>query len=157
MKFSYQLILFLIVNFGALAIGSWLMGGESQGEWYKSLNKAPWTPPGWVFGAAWTIVMITFSIFMAKTTEGKAIWNVNSALIGLFWAQWILNIAWNYIFFNQKWVGFGLAEITVLFAAILIITYLGARSHGLTALWALPYLIWLMIAISLNGYIMLRN
>jgi tryptophan-rich sensory protein len=27
---------------------------------YLNLNKAPWTPAGWVFGAAWTSVMLFF-------------------------------------------------------------------------------------------------
>jgi hypothetical protein len=46
-----RLILFLIINFGALGIGGLLLGNPATNEWYQSLNKAPWTPPGWVFGA----------------------------------------------------------------------------------------------------------
>ena len=34
-------------------------------DWYINLNQAPWSPPGWVFGAAWTTIMICFSIYMA--------------------------------------------------------------------------------------------
>ena len=48
-------ILFLIINFGGLAIGNWFMNNGPISEWYLNLNKAPWTPPGWVFGVAWTI------------------------------------------------------------------------------------------------------
>ena len=52
--------LFLLLNFGALAIGSYFMNNGPQSNWYLTLNKAPWTPPGWVFGVAWTTIMICF-------------------------------------------------------------------------------------------------
>ena len=45
-----QLVIFALLNFGALAIGGLFTGGGVSSEWYASLNKAPWTPPGWVFG-----------------------------------------------------------------------------------------------------------
>ena len=61
-----RLTLFLIVHFAALGLGSALMGTGPMGNWYQDLNKAPWTPPGWVFGAAWTLIMIFLSIAMAK-------------------------------------------------------------------------------------------
>ena len=106
MKFEYKIILFLILNFGALAIGSWLMRAAVMGDWYQSLNKAPWTPPGWVFGAAWTTIMICFSVYMSHLTESPVAKNV--AL--LFGIQWVFNTAWNYIFFAQHWVLFGFIE-----------------------------------------------
>ena len=43
-KFKY-LILFLIINFGGLALGSWLMNNGPNSDWYLNLDKAPWTPP----------------------------------------------------------------------------------------------------------------
>ena len=41
------------------------MANGPQTEWYLNLNKAHWTPPGWVFGAAWTTIMICFSIYLS--------------------------------------------------------------------------------------------
>ena len=65
MKRIALLVFFLLVNFGGLAIGNWLMNSGPSSTWYLELNKAPWTPPGWVFGAAWTLIMICFSIYLA--------------------------------------------------------------------------------------------
>lgn len=62
-KIKY-LILFLLVNFGGLGFGSWLMNNGPMTSWYQNLNKAPWTPPGWVFGAAWTTIMVCFSVYL---------------------------------------------------------------------------------------------
>ena len=41
-----RLLLFFVLNFSALALGSYLMGEGPMGSWYTNLNKAPWTPPG---------------------------------------------------------------------------------------------------------------
>lgn len=64
-----RLVLFFVLNFGALALGSYLMGEGPLGSWYTNLNKAPWTPPGWVFGASWTLIMICLSLFMNKAVQ----------------------------------------------------------------------------------------
>jgi tryptophan-rich sensory protein len=67
-----QLILFLLINFGGLALGSYFMGDLDKNVWYKSLDKAPWTPPGWVFGAAWFSIMLFYSIFMQQLLKTKS-------------------------------------------------------------------------------------
>lgn len=64
-----RLILFLALNFGALALGGIFAGQGAVSDWYDGLQKAPWTPPGWVFGFAWTTIMICFSIFMSMAWE----------------------------------------------------------------------------------------
>ena len=64
-----QLLLFLmfsVINFGGLAFGSWLMDNGPLSDWYTNLNQAPWTPPGWIFGVAWTIIMLCFSVYLSK-------------------------------------------------------------------------------------------
>ena len=104
MKLLKISIFFLVLNFSALAIGSWLMENGPMTNWYMNLNQAPWTPPGWVFGVAWTTIMICFSVYMAYLFMEIS----NLSLILLYLIQWIFNISWNYIFFNQHAVGYGL-------------------------------------------------
>ena len=148
-----RLFFFLIINFGALFIGSLLMGNGPTGDWYQSLNKAPWTPPGWVFGAAWTSIMICFSIYMSRLTK---ISNLSSINI-LFGIQVILNIAWNYLFFNQQLVLIGLFEIIVLTLLIITMFFLYFRYLSWYSFLIAPYMIWLCIATSLNAYVYLYN
>ena len=160
MHFSYRLIIFFLLNFGALAVGGFLMGDAVIGDWYNNLNKAPWTPPGWVFGAAWTTVMITFSFFMAGFTGGKVQGQgpfLLSPMMILFSLQWILNVSWNYIFFNRQLVLAGFADILLLFAVVVAMTYIGIRKGGAIGFWMIPYAGWLVIAASLNGYILMYN
>lgn len=147
------LIFFLIVNFGALGIGSWLMNNGPMTEWYINLNKAPWTPPGWVFGLAWTTIMLCFSIYM---TYLQMLHNTIKLWV-LFAIQVLLNVSWNYVFFNRHFIVGGAIIIIVLtlFIFYFLITY--RKRLKLQSIWILPYFIWLCIATSLNMYIVLYN
>jgi len=146
-------IYFLILNFGALGVGSWLMNNGPMTDWYLNLSKAPWTPPGWVFGAAWTTIMICFSLFMAQLFL-----QTNSTKVKLLFSiQLLLNVSWNYIFFNQHLVLPALIVI-VLLTMLVLYFLVGFRAQTkLKSLLVLPYTIWLCIATSLNYYIYLFN
>ena len=153
MKLLKYIIIFLVLNFGALAIGSWLMANGPQTDWYLNLNKAPWTPPGWIFGAAWTTIMVCFSFYMAYLYNTLP----NATVIGLFSIQFILNIIWNYLFFNLHLIGLGLTAIILLTCIVGIFTFSFANKMKVKTLLILPYLIWLCIATSLNAYVLLNN
>ncbi len=151
---TYRLIIFLIINFAALAIGGLFTNKGVSSEWYLRIAKAPWTPPGWVFGAAWTTTMICFSIYMAylwPSVENK------SLLVALYVFQWILNVGWNPVFFYYQNVLAGLMIITALTLLILFILFYYWSALNLKSILIAPYLTWLLIATSLNGYIYLKN
>jgi benzodiazapine receptor len=147
-------IIFLILNFAALAIGGLSTSSGVTSEWYSALNKAPWTPPGWVFGFAWTFIMICFSFYMAY------LWNEvedKKTLIIMYALQWILNVVWNPVFFTLHQTSFALIiiiSLTILIGYFLF-KYFGQLRIKSTLL--LPYFVWLLIASSLNAYIWLRN
>lgn len=147
------IVIFLIINFGALALGSWLMDGGSTSTWYMELNKAPWTPPGWLFGVAWSFIMLCFSFYMAYLYKAVPTTTVKI----LFAVQFVLNVSWNYIFFNQHLVGLGLLVIALLTILIAVFLFAYNKQQRLKSLFILPYLIWLCIATSLNAYILFNN
>ena len=153
MKFIKPFITFSIINFGALAIGSWLMNNGPQTEWYTSLNQAPWTPDGWVFGVAWTTIMLCFSIYMSYLYLKLPI----SKFAALFSVQFILNVIWNYLFFNQHLIVFGLITIVALTIVVATFLFKFKSELKLKTLFILPYFVWLCIATSLNTYIYLYN
>lgn len=147
-------IIFAVLNFSALALGSILMGNGAQGEWYLNLNKAPWTPPGWVFGAAWTTIMLFFTFYMSELWKSS---DVKNAVILLFALQWVLNVAWSLVFFRYQLVLPGLAVIVAL---SVIVGYFLLRFWPLLRLRSLliaPYFLWLLLATSLNAFILLKN
>lgn len=149
-----RVILFLVVNFAALGIGMIFTGKGVPSEWYQSLSKAPWTPPGWVFGAAWTTIMICFAIYMAFAW--KKVKN-EKALIALFSIQWVLNVLWNPVFFYFHQVAAGLVIISALTILIAVFLFRYWSDLKLKSILILPYFIWLIIATSLNWYILSNN
>lgn len=131
------------------------MNNGPTSDWYLSLNKAPWTPPSWVFGSAWSIIMVLFALYMTKLSFQYEF--LNKKVLILYIDQWILNVSWNYIFFNQHLTKFGLVIIVLLWLLIGYITFeFYKKTKGYTLL-ILPYLIWMTIAVSLNAYIVLNN
>ena len=150
----YKLTIILLLNFGALALGGLFTSKGVPSDWYISLSKAPWTPPGWVFGAAWTIIMICFSIYMAK------VWTAiedKRFLIILYSAQWILNVGWNPTFFYYNKILTALILISMLTVLIGFILFFYWKTLKLESILIAPYFIWLLIATSLNGYIFFKN
>ncbi|NJN43063.1 MAG: tryptophan-rich sensory protein, partial [Flammeovirgaceae bacterium] len=78
-------------------------------------------------------------------------------LIGLFLVQIILNVIWNPIFFKYQQVFTALIVISLL-TVVVSIFFLGFISElKFKAVLLLPYLIWLLIATSLNFYILQYN
>jgi tryptophan-rich sensory protein len=124
------------------------MGGSPiENNWYQELPKAPWTPPGWVFGFAWTVVMITFSIFLS--CQGKLTSWTNQYKL-LYLSQWLLNATWNYVFFQFHAVGVALIILILLF---FVLYFIWKNNSSESYTWTIaPYFAWLFVAISLNSY-----
>lgn len=151
---TYKFILFLILNFAALALGGLFTGKGVPSEWYSELNKAPWTPPGYTFGVAWTVIMICFAFFMMYAfKETKSI----KLLIGLFTVQWFLNVLWNPTFFYYHNVLIALIVIVALTLLVAFLFFQYLPELKLKSLFILPYLIWLLVATSLNAYVLFKN
>lgn len=149
-------VLFLVMNFGALAIGGILMGASpAENNWYTSLHQAPWTPPGFVFGIAWTIIMLCFSMYLVTSSE---FFLSEPKRRKTYIIHLVLNVAWNPVFFylHLTWLAF-----PILIGLILTLIQLNrqmAYTFSTAKSWLLfPYFIWLAIAASLNAYIAIMN
>lgn len=147
------LLLFLLFNFGGLALGAYMQGNILENDWYNSVNRAPWTPPGWVFGAAWTFIMLTYSLYLSKLSV-----TISHRFISLlFTASWILNVSWSPLFFRFHMTIAGLVVLMMLFLCILTFFILFGRKLKQFSFLLIPYLVWLGIAFSLNWYIIFNN
>ena len=145
----------LAINFGGLYLGSYWTTPGVTSEWYTGLDQAPWTPPGWVFGAAWTTIGITFSIFMAKILSR---YDMDPIFGMLFVASLLMNVGWNALFFGLQWTGLSAFIIFDLTLTVFLMLHFARVEWGWkTAIFALPYFIWLCIATSLNLYIFIQN
>ena len=154
MKHFGYVALFLITNFAGLYFGSILMNEGPSSAWYLLLNKAPWTPPGWVFGIAWFTIMLCFSFYLAsliRIIDSVKFW-------AIYTVQCSLNISWNYVFFNFQKTVAGLIIISLL-TVVMIFYFYKFKNQQLkyTKYLLSPYILWLFIASSLNLYIVIYN
>ena len=150
-----RLFIFLALNFAGIAIGSYFTQAVTD-SWYQGLDRAPWEPPGVVFGIAWTVIMVLFSIYMAK---GRTYLDDSDlkVLYMTFIGAWILNVIWNPIFFMWHQTEMALFVIIILLLFIFRFVQVGRRSMKWEWLLVLPYLLWLIVATSLNWYVVAAN
>jgi tryptophan-rich sensory protein len=149
---------------GASALVAWLGAVATVNNvegWYLSADKAPWSPPNWVFGPAWTL------LYTSMAVAAWLVWRSRSersrpALIA-YGVQLLLNLAWTPVFFGlypsigtpALWIA--VAIIVVLIVAVTItVLYFGPISRT-AGLLLLPYISWLVFATSLNIWAALNN
>lgn len=88
--------------------------------------------------------------------EGPGNPQVQISLV-IFAIQLALNVAWSIIFFGRKSLRGGLAEILILWAAILALIIIFSQVSMLAALLLVPYLLWTSFATVLNYSILRLN
>lgn len=118
-------------------------------RWFAALVKPDLMPPGWVFGAAWTLLYILIALALAMVLNARGARGRGMA-IAMFVAQFVLNLAWSPVFFRLHQVDGALALIGVLviFAAITALLFRHVRP--VAGLLMLPYVAWLVFATYLN-------
>ncbi len=147
-----RITLFIILNFGALALSGLFTPSGITSDWYMTLNKAPWTPPGWVFGFAWTSIMICLTAYMSIALKKK-----NTFLTRLYSLQLVLNVIWTPVFFYFRQAELGLLIIVLLTMLVTAIVFIFRKDKNSKSILLAPYFIWLCIATSLNLYIVIYN
>ena len=145
---ALALIGFLAACFGAALVGS-AFTAPSIPEWYESLAKPFFTPPSWLFGPVWT------ALYLAMAFAGWLVWRGGSTSqialpLALFGGQLALNALWSVLFFGLRSPGVALAEILVLWAAILATLLLFQRISQIAGWLLAPYLAWVTFAALLN-------
>lgn len=125
--------------------------------WFDGLRKPSFTPPGYLIGIIWTILFTLMGISLFLVLE-KAISGTGATLaIALFSIQLVLNVLWNYFFFELRSPKYGLIEIVVLGAFIVLTIAAFWAISPLAALLLVPYIVWVCIAASLNASIYVLN
>jgi benzodiazapine receptor len=151
-KYLKHSLIFIVINLLVLYLGGlWTNPGVSS-EWYNSLIKAPWNPPGWVFGAAWGTIAITFGISAAKFYKEE-----DHDMMLFYFISQVVNFLWGPLFFGFKSFLLSLIVIMDLSVIIFYMTHTMRLRHGWWVLYMLPYFIWLMIATSLNMFMLIAN
>ncbi len=117
-------------------------------DWYDTLIKPPGTPPGWLFGVAWTILyfLMAFSAWLVS----RSLHDKRSLLLTIFSLQLIANLTFSFFFFALRSPLAGFVNIVVLTLLVALYLVLSRPVSKLASYLFLPYLLWLFYAAYLN-------
>lgn len=150
MRRSLSLVLFLILTVG----GGLLIGTLTLPDaWYAALAKPPWTPPGWVFGPAWTLLYVLIALAGYRTWRRAP----SGPAMQLWAGQMLLNFSWSPIFFRAHLIEAALVVIAGLLLVIVAFIARNWRSDRVAAWLFVPYALWVAFALSLNAGISWLN
>ncbi len=135
----------LVLCFAAAGVG----GFFPPGEWYASLKKPTWNPPGSVFGPVWMALytMMAVAAWLVWRQGGFA---VQRRPLTIFLLQLALNAAWSPLFFGLRWPGAAGVEIVALWLAIGATLWSFRPVSPVAACLLAPYLVWVSFAAVLN-------
>ncbi len=146
--YLFPVLLCLVIGY----VGS-LFQSSALTEWYPLLNKSALTPPNIAFPIAWGILYLCMGLSLGRLMargEGKG-------LISLWVAQLILNFLWSIFFFYFRNPLVGFIDIVALNLLVILYIVLAARRDRAAAWLFVPYLLWILLAAYLNGYVLVNN
>lgn len=135
-------------------IGS-IFTASTVSSWYPTLIKPNFSPPAWLFGPVWVLLYFLMGISLYLIWQNKAKDNKKSLII--FGIQLILNVFWSFLFFGLKSPLYGLIDILLLLAAIILTIAFSFKISSYAAILLIPYLAWVFFATILNYSIMSLN
>ena len=160
-----------LATIAAVAALSGLAADAGLNGWYADANKAPWTPPGVVFGVAWAVLyanLVLMYVMLRRVSPNRAngangVGMLNSHSTGyarhvhakdIWYLHVFLNLAWCPLFFWWAQVWLGLLDIVALWVVVAYSAWLNRTLHRTTLVWMhVVYLAWISYATTLNAYI----
>lgn len=108
------LVGWLVLAFAAAALG----GFFRPGEWFATLSKPSWNPPGWIFAPVWT-ALYTIMAVAAWLVWRRGGFAGQRGALSLFLVQLFFNALWSPLFFGLHEPALAFADIVLLWLALL--------------------------------------
>jgi len=157
MKFKpVAFIINLAITLSVGALGAFATA-KSVKTWYPTLNKPAFNPPDWLFAPVWTslYILIGIAAYLVWIRRDKIVHFPRT--VAIYSIQLILNLAWSFIFFYLREIGFALAEILVLLIIIIINALVFYKINKWAGLIFIPYILWVSFAALLTFNIFILN
>ena len=138
------------------ALGALASAGEAD-PWYAALNKAPGTPPGFVFGLVWPVLYILMAISACMVWRAGGTWRRADSALGLYFLQLVANLGWSFLFFKYHLATAALIDIAALWVLVFMMIREFGKHSRLAAMMQYPYLAWLTFAAYLNVWVVVAN
>ena len=147
------LTLFSLLSIVTLAAGG-LLTSLGLGPWYDELKTPPFQPPAWAFTPAWTAI---FTMLAIATWRIALLGRPSRYALVVYAVQLVLNMAWSLFFFAMERPDLALIEIFVLDIVVLTMVAMYGRLDRIAGWLLVPYAVWLVLATSINFWVVLHN
>lgn len=127
---------------------------KADPAYYKSLNLPSYAPSALLFGIAWPILYVIFSLYIAIKLVNQ---NLSKEMLVYFIINYIISFFFNKVFFvdHNLFLTFAVTFCCFLTGLFLFITSL--KKNKKEFLVFLPYLLWTLFASILMAHIYLIN
>lgn len=153
----YRILAYLIPILLCFIVGisaSYFQSDAIQ-NWYPTLKKPVLTPPNIVFPIVWSILYLCMGISIGLIIDSAS--KRIKPLIRIFAFQLFFNFTWSitFFYFQNPLVGF----INLIILDVFVINYMikSYSERKASAYLFIPYIIWILFATYLNGYILIYN
>jgi translocator protein len=154
---SFWKFMIAILICEGVGIASGLLSQNEINNWFSTLNKPAWNPPGYIFGPVWTTLYFLMGTSLWLIWKTKAPENHKRNAVTIFIIQLFLNFWWSLLFFKLHSPGLAFSDIVLLLISILFTIYYFSVISKLAAWLLVPYLAWVSFATALNYTIWLMN
>lgn len=117
----------------------------SENGWYMALAKPALNPPGWVFPVVWTTLYVMIGVALAMILNARGA-RQRPLAVGLFAAQFVLNLLWTPTFFGAHKIGAAVIVIVAMLILSIAATIVFARIRPAAAWLMVPYMVWISFA-----------
>ena len=144
-------LVFAAVSVLVAALGSVATGRGM--DWYDTLDKPGFTPPGATFGIVWTVLYVMIAV------GGWRAWRAAADATPTWWwgVQMSLNLLWTVVFFGWRAPWAGVVVIAVLIVAVVADVRASLRVDRAAGLLLVPYLLWCCFAAALTVGVAVLN
>ncbi len=151
---TLRLLLYIIICIIIGSSGAYFTA-QSVSTWYPTLVKPFFNPPNYLFGPVWTTIFVLLGVCLWGLLKSKH--PLTKTVLTIFILQYILNIAWSFLFFGLKNPAFALVDILLLLVTLIIFIVTLYKIEKWLAATQLLYILWVSFATILNASIVYLN
>lgn len=134
-----------------------LVGRKQEQRYYESLRQAPFAPPSWAFGPAWTINNISVlwgNLRLLNTDQDTP---HRRSLLWLQAASWAIFSSFSYVYFRQRSPILAFTWTSGMFVLTICSMLLASKIDRKLVLSLVTLLLWLSLATPVAAYQMIYN
>ena len=126
-------------------------------SWYRDLRKPAWTPPNWLFGPAWTLILGLAAVSGVRAWTGAELPESHAWIALTFGANAVFHLIWSPLFFRLKRPDLALVDVACLWMTIVGMIWAAGAVSRIDGWLLVPYLLWVSYAAALNLSIVRLN